>query len=330
MTITGYEQHLNEPVTKHARSDFAAFPQNLSVAEALEVIRQKGIGERIIYFYVVDEAGRLAGVLPTRRMLTAAPHQKLMEIMLSRVIALPSTATILEACELFVLHRLFAFPIIDEDRRLVGVVDIYLFTDEVFDMTESKPADSIFETIGFHVEQIRDASPARAFRFRFPWLVGTICTGTLCALLTSAFEITLAKSLVLAFFLTLVLGVVESVSMQSMAVTLQALRSVQPGFRWLLRAARRELATALLLALACGVVVSLIVWGWRGEPRAAATIGISIALAISAACLYGFTIPALLRAFQLDPKISAGPITLALTDLSTLAIYFTTARILIG
>jgi len=73
-------------------------------------------------------------------------------------------------------------------------------------MTEPKPADAVFETLGFHVEQLRDASPYRAFRFRFPWLMATVLSGTACAFLVSGFEATLASTLVLAFFLTLVLG----------------------------------------------------------------------------------------------------------------------------
>lgn len=328
--MTVYETHLNEPVTAHARKDFAALRQDLKVDEALGVIRQHGVGERIIYFYVVDDRDRLVGVLPTRRLLTGAPEQRLSEIMVTRVIALPCTATILEAIELFVLYKLFAFPVIDEERRILGVVDVNLFTDEVIDMTEPKPADSVFETLGFHVEQIRDASPARAFRYRFPWLLATIFTGTLCAFIVSAFEVTLAKSLLLAFFLTLVLGVGESVSVQSMAVTIQALRNVQPTLRWFWKALRRELGVAVLLALGSGTIVSLIVWFWRGQAWPAGAIGLSILLAICAACLFGLTIPAALHSVKLDPKIAAGPITLALTDVSTLAIYFTVARLLLS
>jgi magnesium transporter len=113
--------------------------------------------------------------------------------------AIPHTATLLEACEAFVLHKFLAFPVVDEQRRLVGVVDVGFFTQEVFDMTEeTEHVDEIFESIGFHVAQVRDASPLRAFRFRFPWLLANIASGTACAVLASAYELTLAKSLVLA------------------------------------------------------------------------------------------------------------------------------------
>src|SRR2546426_5148193 len=99
--------------------------------------------------------------------------------------------------------------------------------------------DELFEAIGFHISQVRDASPVRAFRFRFPWLLATIGSGLLCAVLASAFELTLAKSIALAFFLTLVLALGESVSIQSMTLTIQALHTMRPTLRWYVGAFRR-------------------------------------------------------------------------------------------
>jgi magnesium transporter len=295
------------------------------VEQALAAIRHQGVGEKIVYFYAVDEESRLTGVLPTRRLLTAPLEQRLAEVMITRVVALPETATVLEACEAFVLHKFLAFPVVDEKRKIVGVVDVGLLTEEVFDIAEWERLDEVFEAIGFRVSQVRDASPGRAFRFRFPWLVATIGSGTICALLASAYEVTLAKSLVLAFFLTLVLGLGESVGVQTMTVTIQALRATKPTFGWYVRAFRREAGTALLLGAACGFVVGVVVWLWRGTGLAALSIGASVMLALCAACFFGLSVPALLHALKLDPKIAAGPVTLAFTDIFTLLFYFSLA-----
>jgi magnesium transporter len=321
--------HLHQPVSAVARKDVATLHRELTVQQALDAIRQRGVGEKIVYFYVVDADDRLAGVLPTRRLLTAGLEQRLSEVMIARVVAIPETATVMEACEAFVLHKFLAFPVVDDQRRLVGVVDISLLSDEAFDLAEREQTDALFESIGFRVSQMRDASPVRAFRFRFPWLLATIASGTLCALLASAYEVTLAKSIVLAFFLTMVLGLAESVSIQSMTVTIQALRAIQPTFGWYVRAFRREAGTAVLLGLACGTVVGLIVWLWRGTGLAAVAIGGSISLALCAACFFGLSVPAILHALKLDPKIAAGPVTLAFTDIFTLLFYFGLATILL-
>jgi magnesium transporter len=302
----------------------------MSVAQALETIRREGVGERIIYFYVVDANGRLAGVLPTRRLLTASLQSKLEEIMVRRVAAIPHTATVLEACEFFVLYKFFAFPVIDSERRVIGIVDVNLFTEE---MMESDPeqernvprADELFEALGFRLAEVREASPWRVFRYRFPWLLASVGSGTMCAMLAGAFELTLARSLVIAFFLTMVLGLNESVSMQSMSVTIQALRATRVTWRWFINALRREMVTAALLGFACGTVVMGIVWLWRGDARGAFVVGGSIALSLVTACLFGLSVPSLLHWLKLDPKIAAGPVTLALADFFALVFYFTSA-----
>jgi magnesium transporter len=318
----------NAPALNYARTDFPLLKADASVERALETIRREGVGERVIYFYAVDEDQRLVGVVPTRRLLTAAPATLLREIMVPRVIALPVSATVLEACEFFVLYKLLAFPVVNAERHVIGVVDADVFTQSVLETEETETEgarDDFFEALGFHLGEVRDASPWRVFRYRFPWLLATVTSGTLCAILTELFEVTLARSLVLAFFLTMVLGLTESVSAQSMSVTIQALRSAKVTWRWFAVALRREMVTAALLGFACSAVVAAIVWFWRGDALATLVIGGSIALSLMTACLFGLGVPSLLHRFKLDPKIAAGPITLALADFFALVFYFSSA-----
>ena len=314
-------EHLNQPVLPLARKDFPELRIDYTVQQALDSIRNQGVGEKVVYFYVIDERGKLAGVLPTRRLLTSTLDRRLSEIMLNRVVTLPHTATILDACELFVVHRLLAFPVVDEDRHMIGVIDVDLFTQEVLDIGEREQKDEVFEALGFRVSQVRVATPWRAFRLRFPWLLTTITSGTACAILASAFQMTLERSLVLAFFITLVLALGESVGIQSMALSIQALRAIKPSFGWFTRTLRHEAGTALLLGLGCGALVALIIYLWRGTGLTALVIGGSIVCSLTAACLFGITVPALLHWLRLDPKIAAGPVTLALTDIFTLLSY---------
>jgi magnesium transporter len=333
MNIAAGIPNFDSAVVEHARKDFPLLDANMTVGEALERIRREGVGERVIYFYAVDEQERLAGVVPTRRLLTASLETPLSEIMVRRVVAIPAAATVLEACEFFVLYKFLAFPVVDEKRRVIGIIDANLFAEEILEAGESedryRPAAPVgpefFEALGFRIEQIRGASPWRGFRFRFPWLLVTVTGGTLSAILARFFEATLAGSLVLAFFLTMVLALNESVSMQSMSVTIHALRSISVTSGWLASAFRREVVTALLLGVACGLVVSAIVFMWRNDLAGAFVIGGSIAVSLVSACVLGLGVPSLLHRFKLDLKIAAGPVTLALADFVALVIYFTSA-----
>lgn len=312
-----------------ASRDCAVLREASSVREALNYIRERGVSEKIIYFYVLDEEQRLIGVIPTRRLLTAELERPIGDVMIKKVVSIPEDATILDAHELLARYKYLALPIVDKEQKLIGTVDVSMFLEEKFMVPTKTRMDEVFETIGFRVSQVRGATPFRAFRFRFPWLLSTIAGGLLCAVLTSVYNATLEQSLILAFFLTLVLGLGESVGMQSMTVTIQALRSTQPTLKWYLRSFWHETGTALLLGAASGLLVGLVVFLWRSALNVALVIGGGILLSMTGACLFGLSIPALLHALRLDPKIAAGPLTLAIADICTIAFYFGLAATLL-
>lgn len=324
------EDYLNQPVGGMAGKDFTALDQNLTVTGALARIREHGAAQQIIYFYVVDAEHRLVGVLPTRRLLLAAPESRLKDIMIGRVVTVPETATMLEACEMFLMHKFLAFPVVTPDRRLVGVINVGMFsqfTEEAMGLSERAHLEEVFERIGFHVAEVQGASPIKAFRLRMPWLVATLVGGICCALVSGFYETTLTARIILAFFLTLVLGLSESVSAQSVTVTVETLRGRTPNRAWFLRAVRKETISAVMLGGVCGLVVGVMAWLWRGQAVAAAVIGGSIAVSMVMACLIGLSVPAALHRFKLDPKIAAGPVSLALADICTLLIYLNVASL---
>jgi len=325
--VTPSQTRFEGPVLDHVHANFLLLRENWTVHDAIMRLRQAELGDGIFYLYVTDEAERLVGIIPTRKLLLSQAGQLVSEIMVRRVVAIPHTASVFDACEFFVLHKFFALPVVDEQRRVVGVVDISLLTEEVLEVEDTGQLEDVFEALGFHIAQLRNASPLTALRFRFPWLLATIASGAACAALSGVFEKTLSELLILTFFLPLVLGLGESVSIQSMALTIQALRASNPTLRWYATALRREASTAGLLGMVTGAVVGAVVWLWRHDVGAALAIGGSVMLSLLTACILGLSIPSLLHALKLDPKIAAGPVTLAISDLATLLFYFGIATV---
>lgn len=311
-------------------TDIMAIPEDYLVCQALDYIRDNESKPRILYFYTVDNQYHLTGVISTRTLLTANLEQKLSEIANQRVRSISEDAELSDILTDFVVHKYLAMPVVDVDRKLVGIVDVSSFTENVSDILERDSADEIFETIGFRLSQIKGASIFGSFRYRFPWLIASIAGGLLSALMTSRFEHVLAVALVLSFFLTLVLGLGESVSMQSMTVTIQALRAKKPSLKWFAREFAKELGTALLLGLACGIVVGAVVLVWQKDLLAALVIGASLILTLITANLVGLLIPTILHALNLDPKIASGPLALTISDLFTISIYFGMAGLILA
>ena len=190
--------------------------------------------------------------------------------MVDDVMAIPSWATVLVAAEYFVNHRLLAFPVVETSGKLVGVVDVTLFNDDVIALAKQS-FDGIFQLLGIHATQA--LTPWAGFKDRFPWLLCNIAGGLLCAVLASHFEELLNVAVVLALFIPVVLALAESVSIQSVTLTLQNLQSGRIHWGQFGRALFQEALTALMLGSGCGALVAVITWVWKrealvsGDPR---------------------------------------------------------------
>ena len=281
-----------------------------------------------MYFYVVDDDARLVGVLPTRRLLTAPEASTLDSVMVRSLVSLPSGSTVREAIDLLSRHRLLALPVVDRDGRLEGVVDLSMFTGDLADLGERQAAHDVFQMIGVHLS--RSVTPWRGFGDRFPWLLCNVAGGLIAAVLAAYYEPLLESAIVLALFIPVVLALAESVSVQSVGLTLQALHGARADLRFLASALRREFLTAVLLGAGCGALVGAIAGAWRGQWPVAAAIAATILLAMITACVLGVVLPVVLHRINRDPKVAAGPIVLALADTATLLVYFNLAGFLLS
>jgi len=319
------EANLGDPIVCHMRTELARLDARQTVGEALAALRRSPPPARIVYFYVVDDAGRLKGVIPSRALLLSPPQTRIADIMLKSVIAIPAGATVLEACEFFVLHRFLAFPVVDAERRLVGAIDVELYTDELRDLGGG-PNDDLFQLIGVHLTRARQLNSFRAFRTRFPWLMCNITGGVAAAFLCGLFQAELRQAVALALFIPVVLALAESVSIQSISLTLQMFRGQPPSWRLIFDKLHRELRVGLLLGGASGLVVGGVALLWLDQLTLAFCVLGGITAGVASAAVLGATIPSLLRHLKLDPQVAAGPLVLALTDVITLVCYFSVAR----
>jgi magnesium transporter len=317
---------LNDPVARHLHQDFARILVSQTVGEALEDLRQHPPQGRILYLYVVDEEGHLKGVVPTRRLLLATPERPVAEIMVRQVVALPARTTVLEACEFFIQHRFLAFPVVDEDRRLLGVVDVELYTDEISELKDGRVRDDLFQLLGVQAGAARDGSPVDAVRRRFPWLGCNIVAGILAAILSSAYEEDLKRVVALAFFIPVVLNLAESVSSQSVSLALQALHGQPPSWKMIPGKLTTELATGLMLGLGAGSVIAMVALVWLGQARVALCLLGGIAGGVAGAAVLGTALPFVLRLLRREPRVAAGPIALAGADVITILLYLNLAR----
>ena len=320
------EADLDDPVTRHMHQDYTCLRTDHTVGEALEWLRRNPPVGRIIYFYVLDPDGMLQGVVPTRRLVLSPPEMPVADIMVRKVIALPARASVLEACEFFILHRLLALPVVDDRGRLLGVVDMELYTQELGRLENTKERDDLFQLIGVRLAGAQQSSSLSAFRHRFPWLGCNLVAGLLAAFLAGLFADDLNRVVELAFFIPVVLNLAESVSSQSVILALQLMHGQRPTWQGMAERLRRELGTGFLLGIASGGVVGLAALVWLGKVKVALCLLAGIGGGVTAAAVLGLALPLWLRMLRLDPRVAAGPVALAAADVVTILLYLNLAR----
>jgi len=319
--------NLNTPVQSLARPDPVRLNATDTIDEALARLRGQPLGERILYFYVTDEEGKLLGVVPTRRLLLTGPSAKVADAMVQPVFAVAAGEPLGNALKILKDRRLLALPVVDPEGRLSGVLDVSTVTQTLFDLERSAAADEIFQIVGLHLEQDHRDTFAWLLRNRFPWLLLNIASGILAALISRNFEHAFRAVVAVAFFIPLVLTLAESVAMQTVTISLQQLltpadRSAMPVLR--------EFKAGLLLALLSGTLVAAIGYAWLGAAVLSPVVAIAIVAAGGIGATFGYLVPRLLRQFQLDPKIAAGPAVLALTDVAALFAYLGLAALVLS
>lgn len=312
---------LSRPVRDFVLPVETALPADKTIHQAMEELRGRDIRQKVTYLYAVDAEGRLMGVLNTRKLLLADPGQLVRTVMDPYVISVPDTASLEEAMELFAIHRLLALPVVDRDGRLVGHVDIDLYADEAVDVSETERASELFQLIGLSLEQARRPTAWSGYLMRMPWLMCNVVGGIVCAIIAASFAHVLTRMVIVATFIPLVLTLSESISMQSMTITLQQLRVAQAAWRGLWRRSAGEWRTMMMIGASCGALTLLAASFWGQGMHTAGVIALSVLLSMIAAATLGAGLPIVLHILRLDPKVAAGPVVLMVADILTTSLY---------
>ncbi|MBS0604246.1 MAG: magnesium transporter [Verrucomicrobia bacterium] len=316
---------LSRSVKDFAVSVHTTLHMEQTIEDALTSLRRRKIDEKIIYFYVIDDEGRLQGIVPTRQLLLKERHCTIKEIMLHSVVRLKEDQTLEEAMELLSTHHLLALPVVDKEQRFLGVIDVQMYLEESFDIADARHSNDVFQILGLTLEMGKRKSPWKSYRIRMPWILCNMAGGIACAAISFLYQAVLAKVLLLAMFIPLILTLSESIAMQSMTQSLHLVRQPNISSRRVLHRILLEGKMVVLLALTCGIAIGLISLLWGGGFMPSLTIASSLFVSITLSASAGASVPLLLYSRSLDPKVASGPVVLMFSDVITTTIYLSLA-----
>lgn len=283
--------------------------------------------EMVFYIYIENDAEQLVGVTSLRALLTHGPSTALKDIMEPEVITVGPQTDQEEVARMASRYDLLAIPVVDENRRLLGIVTI----DDVVDVIKEEAAEDMMLMAGVGDDiDAHAAGVLSSTRQRLPWLVVTLLGGIAMAELIGRFEVALAKEAVLAGFIPVMMGLGGNVGIQAATITVRNIAIGRADSSGTLSLIFKEARVGLLL----GTFFAVALGGYAALRHDNLHLGGAIAtsgvLELIAAASLGSLVPLVMQRLHIDPAVATGPFVTTSIDLVALTIYFTTCMLILG
>ena len=300
-------------------TEFVALYKNQTVQEAMRELKTVAPdAETIYYLYVLDDNKRLAGVLSLRDLIIAAEDVIIETVMSEKVVSVSVAKDQEEIAQMMRDYDFLAVPVVDFQNHLLGIITV----DDILDVMDEEASDDYSKLAAVSDVQKPDDSPLSAAKKRLPWLIILLFLGMFTASLIGQFEETLEQVAILAIFIPLIAGMAGNTGTQSLAVAVRGLATGDFGGQGKLKLMLREATTGLITGTTCGIVITLVIYVWKGELFLGFLVGVSIMATLTVATLSGSVIPIIMDRLKIDPAVASGPFITTINDIISILIYF--------
>jgi magnesium transporter len=335
LSLLGYPEN---SVGRLMTPDYIYVYETNSVQQVLDTVRRIGKNsETIDVIYVINEKGELLDDIRIREFILASPEKKVKELMDDRVIALSAYQDQEEAAEVFRMNNRVALPVVSNSNKLLGIVTI----DDILWVAAEEFSEDIQKIGGTQAleEPYLEIPLFRLFRKRVGWLIVLFFGELLTATAMAYFEEEIAKAVVLALFVPLIISSGGNSGSQASTLIIQAMAIGEIHLTDWWRVLRREILSGLLLGAVLGVFGFFRIFIWHSIfPDVYGPywmpIGLTVALALLGVVLWatlcGSMLPIILKRLGADPAVSSAPFVATLVDVTGLIIYFSFAFLLLS
>lgn len=307
-------------------TQYFALDDTYTVTEALQKLRRAGQAETVFYLYVVDSEHHLVGVVSLRQLVMAEPETTLRSLMETDVINIGLEEPQEAIARLITQYDFLALPVVDRSRRLVGIVTV----DDIIDVISEEATEGMLRLAGVNPDEMLDnSSSRRTVRHRLPWLFVSWLGGLLASYVISANQETLQRLVMLAAFFPVITGMGGNAATQSLAVAIRGLATGSIKPQNFLQALCKEGRVGLSLGLIYGLLLGTVAFVWKGVPNLSLAVGVAICAAMTVAAMLGGLLPLVFARLRIDPAVATGPFLTTSIDVIGLAIYLTTAKLLL-
>ena len=317
--------------------EFLSLKKDMTVADAFKRIRRIGGElETINILYVTDPTRHLLGVLSVRDLLLADEDDLIEDIMDPDVVWAKTTDDKEDVAQALSKYDFLALPIVDLEKRLVGIVTV----DDAMDVIEEETTEDFEKLAGMTPTDkpyLRTGVLA-TWKARLPWLMVLMLSATFTGMILNHYENALAACLVLNAYIPMLSGTGGNSGTQASTAVIRALSLDEVGFSDVLKVLWKELRVSLL----CGVCLAaanfakmllvdrMLLGNGAVTPMVCLVVCLTILFVVVFAKCVGCSLPILAEKVGLDPAVMASPFISTVVDATSLLIYFSFASALLG
>jgi magnesium transporter len=310
---------------------------DMTVGEAISYLRRDARArEKTVYYaYVLDSEERLLGVVTFRDLIVSPGEKLIKDVMRTEVISAPEDLDQEALSKLFMRHHLLMIPIVDAAGRIKGVVNV----NDIVDVLQEEATEDIQKigAVATLEEPYLQVPLLVMIRKRAGWLAALFLGEMLTATAMGQFEAEIARAVVLALFVPLIISSGGNSGSQATTLVIRAMALGEVKLRDWWRVIRRELVTGLGLGLILASIGLVRILLWQGLFNAygdhyllvALTVALSLVGVVLWGSIAGSILPFILRGLGFDPASASAPFVATLVDVTGLVIYFSVATIVL-
>jgi magnesium transporter len=294
-----------------------------TVAEAVAELRELAARAMVTYGYVLDDGGRLLGVIVFRELLFADPSQKLSEVMLRDPFSLRPRTPTLDAMKDVLRRHYPVYPVCEDDGRLVGIVrGQTLFEHQAFEISAQSG-----KMVGVEKEERVSTPWQRSLLFRHPWLQFNLLTAFVAASVVGVFEETIAKVVALAVFLPVLAGQSGNTGCQALAVTIRGITLGELTSAGARKLVAKEAWLGFLNGIGTGITagIGMLIFTYSKGDSDGPVLALIVLLAMVGACVssgvFGALVPLGLRRLGADPATASSIFLTTATDVASMGLF---------
>jgi magnesium transporter len=275
--------------------------------------------------YILDDSGKLIGVVSLRSLLRNKRTVKLSDIMVTPVISVQPDAGQDELAVLFHENPFLGIPVVDSQELLLGVVSRIAVTEAALERAEIESLRR--NRTG---DELRSMPLTIRSKRRLSWLSANIVLNIIAASVISAYEETLAAVIAIAVFLPMVSDMSGCSGNQAVGVTMRELTLGLTKPSDLFHVLRKELSVGIINGIVLGILIGIVAWIWKDNAFLGLVIGLALSMNTLLAVSIGGIVPLMLKRFGIDPAVASGPLLTTVTDMAGFFLVLSLASLFMG